>query len=87
MQPKHPLLVQVGKTIRERRKAAGFSQDGFANHIGLDRSYYGHIERGNYNITLLVLEKIAAGLDVDAGALLPSRSENAEFVAEAQVKA
>ena len=71
MRTQHPSIVLVGENIRRLRESAGYSQDEFAAHIELDRSYYGHVERGNYNITLEVLFRIAVGLEVDPGELLP----------------
>jgi transcriptional regulator with XRE-family HTH domain len=35
------------KAIRTEREQAGYSQEAFARHAGLDRSYYGAIERGD----------------------------------------
>lgn len=70
MPDKHPSLVALGAAIRERRKAAGFAQEVFAVKAGIDRSYYGYIERGSHAISVLVLLQIAQALDVDACELL-----------------
>ncbi len=67
----HPAVEHVGAAIRERRKAAGWTQEAFAGSIDLDRSYYSHIERGGINISLLVLFRIAAGLRCQPGDLMP----------------
>lgn len=69
---KHPALVAVGKRVRELRKARGFSQEGFANELGLDRSYYGGIERGERNVATLNLVLLAKKLKVEVGELFPS---------------
>lgn len=66
---KHPALVRLGKQIRKQREKRGFSQEGFANEVGLDRSYYGGVERGERNVAALNLVKIAAVLKVPVGAL------------------
>jgi transcriptional regulator with XRE-family HTH domain len=66
---KHPALVRLGKQIRKQREKRGFSQEGFANEVGLDRSYYGGVERGERNVAALNLVKIAAALKVPVGAL------------------
>jgi transcriptional regulator with XRE-family HTH domain len=38
--------------------------------VGLDRSYFGTIERGEFNVTLATLLKVAAGLGMSASTLL-----------------
>ncbi len=67
---KSPECQALGQAIHEVRRERGFSQEGFAAHAGVDRSYYGAIERGEFNITLSTIFKIARGLDVPAGELL-----------------
>lgn len=63
-------LAELGRRVRERRKALGFSQEKFAHHAGIDRSYMGAIERGERNVTFAVLCELAEGLDHDLGDLL-----------------
>jgi transcriptional regulator with XRE-family HTH domain len=60
----------VGATIRRIREAKGFSQEGFAQHAGLDRAFYGRVERGKQNISLTTLCSVANGLGVKAAKLL-----------------
>jgi transcriptional regulator with XRE-family HTH domain len=60
----------LSDTIRATRIEKGFTQESFASEIGLDRSYYGAIERSEYNITIDTLTSIAAGLGVPAWKLL-----------------
>ena len=69
---KHPQLISLGSQIRSLRKAGGFTQEGFAIAAGLDRSYYGAIERGENNIAALNLIKIATVLQVQVGDLFPA---------------
>lgn len=57
------LRKQLGRAIRRLRSAAGYSQESFADAIGVHRNYMGTVERGETNITLDSLEKIAKGLD------------------------
>lgn len=59
-------LTDFGKAIRELRKEKGLSQEAFADLAGIDRSYMGHIERGEKNITLTKIYQIsnALGLSV-----------------------
>lgn len=43
---KDPRLVAFGQRVRDLRKEKGLSQEAFADLTGIDRSYMGHIERG-----------------------------------------
>ncbi len=65
------LLIAIGQRIKQLRKSKGFSQEHFALEAGLDRSFYGHFERGNRNISVLNLIKIAIALKVEVGELFP----------------
>ncbi len=60
----------IGQAIREARKAQGYTQEAFASAAGLDRSYMGAIERGEFNLTLETLLKITAELGISAAELL-----------------
>jgi transcriptional regulator with XRE-family HTH domain len=55
-------LRALGEALRAARLERGYSQERFATAAGLDRSYYGTIERGESNITLITSTKVAAGL-------------------------
>lgn len=72
---KDPVLVAIGQKIREVRKAAGYSQEGFAVEVELDRTYYGGIERGERNVAVKNLARIAEALEVEVGSLFPSMKE------------
>lgn len=63
-------LDTLGAAIRAARKERGIAQESFAARVGLDRSYYGAVERGEFNITVQTLLRISAGLDVSAAELL-----------------
>ncbi|EBK3045230.1 helix-turn-helix transcriptional regulator [Salmonella enterica] len=52
----------LGNRIRELRQEAGFSQEGFADKCGIDRSYMSGIERGVRNPTLEILWAISCAL-------------------------
>lgn len=71
MRKKHPALVKLGYQIRNLRKEKGFSQEGFAAEVGLDRTYMGGVERGERNIAALNLIQIAKCLNVEVGELFP----------------
>lgn len=59
-----PKLQAFGQRIRELRKEQGYSQEQLADLAGLDRSYMGHIERGEKNITLLKIYQISNALKI-----------------------
>jgi transcriptional regulator with XRE-family HTH domain len=63
------VLLLLGKRIRELRKAKGLSQEAFADQCGLDRTYVGGIERGERNVAVLNLTRIAESLGVSISEL------------------
>ena len=63
-------LVDFGQRVRALRKAKGLSQEAFAEISGIDRSYMGHIERGEKNVTLIKVFQISDALGVHAADLL-----------------
>lgn len=65
------LAIAVGRRIVKVRKARSLSQDKLAILAKVDRSYIGRIERGEVNITLEKLYKIAETLGCDPKELLP----------------
>ena len=67
---KDPQLCAIGQQIRKIREECGFSQEGFAIEVGLDRAYYGGVERGERNVAALNLVKIAIKLGVEVGVIL-----------------
>ena len=71
---KYRQLSAIGKQIRRLREQKGISQEEFAALAGLDRAYYGRIERGERNVAVRNLIKIAVALEVEVGALFPSVS-------------
>lgn len=68
-------LVLLGSRIRAIREAKHYSQEDFAYEVGLDRSYYGGIERGERNAAALNLIRIAVALRVEVGELFPKLSD------------
>lgn len=71
MRKQHPQLKALGKQIRKHRLENGYSQEMFAIEAGLDRSYYGGVERGENNVAAINLIKIAAALELEVGDLFP----------------
>ncbi len=66
----NPALVGLGSAIRAARQAKGLSQEALAEIASIDRSYMGGIERGEHNLTIMNLLKIADALGVKASSLL-----------------
>lgn len=71
MHKEHPSLIKLGQRIRELRKARQFSQESFADEVGLDRTYMGGVERGERNLGVINLIRIAKALNVEVGELFP----------------
>ena len=70
---------RVGLNLKRFREEQGFSQESFADHCGLHRTYISGIERGVRNPTVVILDKIAKALKVSPGQLFddnkaPSRA-------------
>ncbi|MDF9612858.1 helix-turn-helix transcriptional regulator [Bacillus cereus] len=63
-------LKLVGENIRFLRKKRGLTQEELAERINLQQAYIGGIERGERNISMLTLEKIAIGLKVSPDKIL-----------------
>lgn len=64
------LQLIVGRNLRAYRKARGLSQEAFAEVLGVHRTYMGGIERGERNLTLKSVERIAEHLDLEPMMLL-----------------
>ena len=64
------LQVFLGRRIREFRQRKGFSQESFADHCGLHRTYMGGIERGEHNLTIMTALTVAKGLGITVAKLL-----------------
>jgi transcriptional regulator with XRE-family HTH domain len=63
-------LKAIGTAIRKMRKDLGYSQEAFADEVGIDRSYMGGIERGEHNLALMNLLKISKTLKLPLSQLL-----------------
>jgi transcriptional regulator with XRE-family HTH domain len=66
-----------GAALRAIREERGFSQEAFAVHAGIHRTYVGALERGEKNPTLVLVYRVAAALDLRGSQLL----ERAETIA------
>lgn len=63
-------LKNVGQNIRQARMARDMSQESLALAAGLDRSYVGGVERGERNIAIINLKKIADSLNLSLSELV-----------------
>jgi transcriptional regulator with XRE-family HTH domain len=63
-------LISLGLAIKELRLELGLSQEALAFEAGIDRSYIGGIERGEHNLALINLIKIAQTLGITSSELL-----------------
>ncbi|WP_064199067.1 helix-turn-helix domain-containing protein [Brevibacillus brevis] len=59
------LVQHIGKVIREIRKAQGLSQEQLAERVGTKHTDIGKLERGERNVTLKTLEKVASSLEIE----------------------
>lgn len=56
---------KFGDKVKQLRLTRGLSQEGLANEAGLDRTYIPGIEKGERNVSITVIEKLAIALKVD----------------------
>jgi transcriptional regulator with XRE-family HTH domain len=68
------LKRSLGRIIRARRIERGFSQESFAATIGLHRTYVGDIERGERNVSIENLVRIANGLNLSLAEIFSPHS-------------
>ena len=64
------VLVALGKAIRAKRKSLNMPQEALALEAGVDRSYLGGIERGEHNVAIINLSKIASSLGMKLSDLM-----------------
>lgn len=67
-----PVKIQaaLGRAIRSRRMKTGLSQEAFADIAGIHRTYIGSVERGERNISLQNMARIAKALGTSVSTLL-----------------
>ncbi|MCG8586261.1 MAG: helix-turn-helix domain-containing protein [Pirellulales bacterium] len=70
MAKRRDILVRFGERVRELRSDLEYSQESFAHEAGVDRTYMGGIERGERNVALRNIEKIADALGISISDLM-----------------
>jgi transcriptional regulator with XRE-family HTH domain len=66
MDPRH----RFGAAVRELRSARGWSQEDLAAAVKLHRTYVGSVERGERNVSLLNIVRLAEALGVSPSELM-----------------
>ncbi|MEH7547752.1 helix-turn-helix domain-containing protein [Neobacillus vireti] len=79
-------LKKVGNKVRFIRKAKGLTQEDLAEKCGLQYTYIGGIERGERNVSLQTIEKLAEGLAVPPYELLKPNDINNEEIFKENIK-
>ena len=74
--------LAFGKRVRELRTQKGYSQERFAAHADLDRSSFGKIERGETNVSLLNMARIAMALELTLSQLVEGVSLDATEISQ-----
>jgi transcriptional regulator with XRE-family HTH domain len=69
-EPLSPATAELGRRIRARREAEGWSQEALAERCNVHWTFIGQLERGQRNVSLHNLLKVAAGLGIDPGELV-----------------
>lgn len=67
------LQKTVGRNLRAYRMERGLSQEAFAEVLGVHRTYMGGVERGERNLTLKSVERMAERLGIDTEQLMLTR--------------
>jgi transcriptional regulator with XRE-family HTH domain len=68
--PLSPATKAFGERVRTRRQALGLSQEALADRAGVHWTFLGQVERGQRNLALHNILKLAAGLKVDPAELI-----------------
>ena len=67
------IKTRFGRRLRELRQARGLSQEELAFKAGLHRTYVSSAERGQRNLGLVNIERLARALDIDICELFKRR--------------
>jgi transcriptional regulator with XRE-family HTH domain len=64
------ILKKVGNNLKKYREIKSITQEELSRICGLHRNYIGSVERGERNISIKSMEKIAQGLNIKVERLL-----------------
>ncbi|MBR9802634.1 MAG: helix-turn-helix domain-containing protein [Rubinisphaera brasiliensis] len=70
MAKRQEVFVRLDQRVRGLRREQGYSQESFAYACELDRTYMGGIERGERNVGLRNIERIASTLGISLSELM-----------------
>ena len=76
------ILVTLGQRIRELRLKRGYSQEAFADHCGVHRTFMGTVERGESNLSFSNLVKVSKALGITLSQLLSGIERRSATMAE-----
>jgi transcriptional regulator with XRE-family HTH domain len=65
-----PILLSLGSAIKRARLAQNISQEKLALLAGVDRTYVGQVERGDNNVAILTLARLADALGISISDLM-----------------
>jgi len=68
--PPETAAKRLGAAVRRQRKAKKLTQEKLAERADLSTNYVGNIERGEYDVTVSTLRRVAAAMGCTASALL-----------------
>jgi transcriptional regulator with XRE-family HTH domain len=68
------LQRNLGENVRACREERGLSQEAFAEILGYHRTYIGGVERGERNLSLRAVERLAEQLKIDPIQLLAAQA-------------
>jgi transcriptional regulator with XRE-family HTH domain len=69
------IKINFGQKVKEYRLQKGLSQEAFAHIAELDRTYISSIEKGERNVSIIVIEKIANALNIEIAKLFEWKKE------------
>ena len=70
-------LVAFGERVRRLREARGWSQMELGHRADRHFTFVSQVERGERNVTLMTIQKLAKALDVDPGVLVTASDGHA----------
>ena len=85
MKKEKRLLERVGKSIREKRKEKGLTQEELAENADVNPKFLGKVERGETNVSLLTLAKICDALGISPCELLAFTSMDKKLLGEGEL--